>query len=295
MKLSPELLAKIREGDLNANRVAADALLEHGDERAQAVVDGVTIALRPNPATCREIASRASTRTMPEALRALGVREARQRRGFIDEVTVAEAAIDQLPAMLELEPIRGLRVEVENGVKLAKVMSSSVFSAITRLTVTNGEALLLSLGSPVPGLLEFTSRTPLRYNEKLLAMMPALQSLYVSSPPDDEWLQLAPSLKRLSLPGAQLSHENIAVLARSTAPLEYLNLGLPRVGGSAAILRSTTLKNLHTFWVGDELRPPLSVVRARDIVLPALRALRGLGRISAADRDTLAARRIRAS
>ena len=295
MKLSPELLASIRLGDLNANRVAADALLENGDERAQAVIDGVTRAMRANPATRAEIEKRERPRVLSPALASLGALGCRYRNGFVDEVHLDEASITNLTAMLELEPIRALRVDVKTGVDLAKVMSSQAFSVIGRLTVTNPEPLVRALSSPLPTLTDFIARTPLSYSPKLLSLLPALRNLYLTSPPDDEWLRVAfnPTLKRLSMPGAQLSHEAIAQLAASTSTIEYLNLGVPRTGGSTPILRSTTLTALQTFCVGDAQQAPLALVPVRAISLPALRQLRGLGRLGQSDKDALRKKGIR--
>ena len=297
MKLSPELLAAIRAGDLNANRVAADALLEAGDARAQAVIDGVTRAMRPNPATRAEIEKRTPPREPVSALISLGALDCRFRNGFVDEVHLSEASISQLPAMLELEPIRALRVDVSTGVELAKMMSSEAFSVIRRLTVTNPEPMVRALSTALPELTDFIARTPLAYSPKLLSLLPALRSLYLTSPPSDEWLQVAhgPTVKWLSMPGAPLTREAIAMLATSSSAIEQLNLGVPRSGSSTAILRSTSLASLHTFCVGDSARRALEVVPPRAIALPALRQLRGAGRVTRQERAALVSKGIRLS
>lgn len=299
MKLQPELLAQLRLGQLDAYRVAADLLLEQGDPRAQAVVAGLAATARVNPATRRAL--RRAVPVVDPAFTAPGVDGYRVKRGFVDEVSLQESALSVLPKLLSLEPITALRVEVQTGSTLAEVMASGAFVPISRLTVSAGDAVVRQLSAPVPTLRAFYAREPLAFDRRLATVFPALTSLYVTRPPDDGWLRAwasFPKLRCLSLPGARLSAEAVAELARSSAPLEELNLGAPAGVSSTPILRSTTLASLHTVSVGTPGRPAdLGIRSASEVGLPALRHIRWYrgGRLPHRLREELRARNIRVS
>jgi hypothetical protein len=296
MKLQPELLAQLRLGHLDAYRVAADLLLEQGDPRAQAVVAGLASTARVNPATRRAL--RQQIPVVDPAFTAPGVDGYRVKRGFVDEVTLKESALSVLPTLLSLEPITSLRVEVQTGSTLASMMATEAFAAISTLTVSAGDAVVRQLTAPVPTLRAFFSRAPLAFDPRLATLFPALTSLYVTTPPDDAWLRAwasFPKLRRLNLPGARLSAEAIAEFAKSSAPLEELNLGVPARGSSTPVLRSTTLASLHTVSVGTAGRAgDLGIRSAAEVGLPALRLIRWFaGKLPGKLRAELRARRIR--
>ena len=157
-------------------------------------------------------------------------------------------------------------------------MATEAFAPISRLTVSAGDAVVRQLAAPVSTLRAFYSRAPLGFDPRLATVFPALTTLYVTMSPDDGWLRAwasFPKLRRLSLPGARLSAEAIAELAKSRAPLEELNLGMPTGASSTPILRSTTLASLDTVSVGTPGRlADLGIRLASDVGLPALRHIR---------------------
>ena len=191
-------------------------------------------------------------------------------------------------------------VEVQPGSMLAEVMATEAFAPISRLTVSAGDAMVRQLSSPVPALRAFFSRAPLAFDPRLATVFPALTTLSVTRSPDDGWLRAwasFPKLRRLSLPGGRLSAEAVAELAKSRAPLEELNLGMPTGASSTPILRSTTLASLHTVSVGTPGRPAdLGIRSASEVGLPALRHIRWYrGRLPDRLREELRARNIRVS
>ncbi len=295
---SPELLARMRRGDRDAYRVAADALLERGDPAGDAILDGLGLKERPNPSTQRELKERiakhqrANTATLAE----LGVTAVRLRWGLVDEVDLGEASLRHLPRLLELAPIRALRVRLRLGDDLAEAMRHPSFGEVERLTVDSGPALVKAIRQPAPALTALAIRAPCAFDPAVVPHLPALTRLYVTSGPD-AWLQAPvhwPALAHLSVPGSALTAPAVKRLSDAPCNLETLNLGVPRAGSSIPVLQSEALRALHTVCVASSTgRYVFASIAVSAIRLPALKQLLSEERVQPKVAAELRARGIR--
>jgi hypothetical protein len=297
--LEPGIIARIATGDADACRIAADWLLERGDERGALILDALTLEGRPNPAVRKAIKVRraewegAHLERWTDPLVELGVTDWDFKRGFIDWVTVQESALDQLPRMLELEPITRLSVVVSNGEHLRLAMKTSAFSRIRELQVLDGEVQLES----APGLTSLScTEASAKFVAGLPQLFPALQTLGVSGTAggNEAVVQLtraALKLKRLWVSHAQVEGRMVSVLADSVTGLEELDLSFNGVerGVLKKLGASTTLASLHSLSLLGEPRGTNGFLSSAG--LPALKHLR-VTRPTTKDRDLYRARRI---
>lgn len=227
---TPEVVAAVAAGGAEARRIAADWLLERGEERGEYILDELTLAERPNPSTRRATAQRLRARVQNleqwgADLVALGVRRWRFRGGFIDEVALPEASLPALPRMLELEPITRLRVDCDGSGQLALAMRLPAFARIRALDV---------LGAPRFERHEGLESLTLRTNEAdviehVVECFPALKTLGVSFwRLGDEAVQAVASgrlpVRRLWARRAGVENGSLTALAQSSTPLEALDV-----------------------------------------------------------------------
>jgi hypothetical protein len=297
--LEPGIIARIATGDVDACRIAADWLLERGDDRGALILDALTLEGRPNPAVRKAIKVRraewevAHLERWTDALVELGVTEWDFKRGFIDWVTVHESALDQLPRMLELEPITRLSVEVSNGEHLRRAMKTPAFAHIRELQVLDGEVRLES----APGLTTLScAEASAQFVAGLPQLFPALETLDLSATAGgNEAVVLvtraALKLKRLWVSHARVEGRTVSVLADSVTGLEELDLSFNGVerGVLKKLGASTTLASLHSLSLLGEPRGTNSFLSMTG--LPALKHLR-VTRPTTKDRDLYRARSI---
>lgn len=280
VRLEPGIVARIATGDRDASRIAADWLLEHGDERGEFILDELTVEARANPSTRAAAKARRAAweRThfgaWASPLLALGATGYVFRRGFVDEVRLPEKALAALPRMLELEPISRLRVDLDGSGELALAMKQPSFDRIRGLDLDGAPRL-----ERHERLESLVLRTAVASTiERVVACFPALSTLGVAFTEAGDAALLALMnqqlpLKRLWARRARVGDASLGALARTECALEELDLSshdfdrqrLKQLGAS------TTLRKLHTLVL-------TSVRDARDFLsrdgLPALRHLR---------------------
>lgn len=298
MNLEPGIIARIATGDADACRIAADWLLERGDERGEFILDELAVEARPNPATRAAAKKRRAAweRThfgaWASPVLALGATGYELRRGFIDLVRLHEHALDALPKMLELEPITRLRVTLADGAALARAMRHPSFARIRELDLAGAAP---KLDVPAPGIATLVLRSIADSTlDSLPSSFPALETLGVAfTQAGDAALSAVASgrlkLQRLWAANASVGDASLGALASSSTALRELDLSSNRFDRSLRRLgENSSLTALHTLKLQ-------SVYAARGFLsregLPALRKLR-VTHPTSNDRQVYAARGI---
>lgn len=243
MKLDPQAMAHLATGGPSAYRIAADWLLERGDERGEYILDELLLAERPNPSTRRAALARRAAREVStlhpriEApLRALGVTDCAYHWGFVQRVRLPEKALTSLPKLLELEPITQLRVELSDGAALAGAMRSPAFSAIRGLDFVSRADPVLTVTAPQIETL--TLRAGPALMQRLSDLFPALKRLNLEGRRGGSEAVEAVAAGRLALehlwaPLTGVSSSSVMTLARSSRPIQSLGVAFNDLSASA--------------------------------------------------------------